>query len=82
VALRATLLSTNRLAGCVALSTYFPGDLDAVKGKLVETPVFQVSGKQDVIKTVFHIRILFYIHIQHLRIRSLQFPAKKYLNCF
>jgi hypothetical protein len=43
VALRATLLSANRLAGCVALSTYFPGDVDAVKGKLVETPVFQVS---------------------------------------
>ncbi len=46
MALRATLLSANRLAGCVALSTYFPGDLDAVKGKLVETPVFQVSRKQ------------------------------------
>ncbi len=63
MALRATLLSANRLAGCVALSTYFPGDMDAVKGKLVESPVFQVSGKQEKLQIrLFHLRHFYIPH--------------------
>ena len=47
IALRATLLSPTTLGGCVALSTYFPGDLNAVKDKQVATPIFQVGRSQD-----------------------------------
>ncbi|XP_023332641.1 acyl-protein thioesterase 1 [Eurytemora carolleeae] len=47
VSLRATLTSENQLAGCVALSCYLPGNISALKKRIVDTPVFQAHGDSD-----------------------------------
>jgi len=47
IALSALLKSSDKLAGCIALSTYIPGDQVPERDTKIETPVIHCHGEDD-----------------------------------